>query len=99
MHQTTVTLTPKADRDDVSGFQAMSPVQLTDDVTMTVSIDGADDDTAGHLIWFAIAAAVVLAGCETNNVTVINGSGNTVNPTGTSTNASGSANVGGGKPR
>lgn len=98
MQQATITVTPKADRDDVGGFQALSPLRIDGEQQVTISVEGDDDDTAGHLIFLlALGAVAVLSACETNNHVTINGSHNTVNPTGTSTSTTATTSVGGGR--
>jgi hypothetical protein len=62
MPQTTVTCTPAANHDQATRFFATA-VPLTGDHRITITSDGAEDDTAGHFFFLAIAAAALLAGC------------------------------------
>ena len=103
MQQATITLTPKADRGDVQGFQGTPIMPIEHEKQVTITVDGADDDASGYLFFvvLAIAAgAAALSGCETKTVVNNTGSG-TVNVTGGTTTVSPntSVGVGGGAPK
>lgn len=98
MSQATLTLTPAADRDAVTGYQALSKPLITREQQVTITVDGEDDDVTGHLIFLvlgAIAVAGVLSGCEIKTTTTVNNMSVNVNSPG----ASQGAGSGSGSPR
>jgi hypothetical protein len=65
MPQRTVTITPAANHDQATGFLATA-IPLAGEHRITITSVDAEDDTAGHFFFLAIAAAALLAGCATD---------------------------------
>ncbi len=105
MNQATLTLTPTANQDSVSGYQSVSKTLITREQQVTITLDGADNEVTGHLFFLvigAIAVAGALSGCEVKTTTTVNNN-MSVNVGGSSSqgagNGSGSGSGSGGRPQ